>query len=326
VEVWWDELDRVRIDQGGTVTVTDGDATLQYSPHTGLMRSGPDRFATTSFPNWLWSPRALIAALEIHEVTTTTDAHERTVWRVHADAVPSSQLGLPTALLVLGERLALDVDRATGIIVGSVGSLTDGTVVSRVAWEEFEPGAAVADEVFDRALPPDARTRTETDRVVDHFRVRGDDVSDVDRDRPASEVFQELERRHRGKSHHVPIGGPPPDQATARRHVVTAVTRLADTDDSGDDLVHVQAGAGLGPVVAMAMERHPGARIQVGSVQFLSAHEAIAVAAIRSDARPLLPHYEFRVVDDGGRWQVSRHSFSSLMSLAGVPCPPPARE
>jgi len=325
IEVWWDDRGRVRTDQGPMTTVSDEGGTTWYSPDIGLRRSEPDRHLLVAFPAWLWSTRPLIPALEITGIVPADDAGGgRSVWRIAAHATASIQLGLPTELALLGEHFEITLDHTTGIIVSMVGALADGAEVSRVTWDVFEPGVAVSDDVFDRAFPAEAATGTGTttaDSVIDRSRRRAADSSGSDTDGTPEQLRRIFEQRTLEHTQHVPTGAPPADADAARVDIAHVAANFMDAD--GADLVHVQSGDGLGPVGEAATRRFPDTTIEVDSVRFLDERDAVVRVTLRSGDRPLLPGFEMRAVSDGERWKVTRHSFASLMGLAGVPCPPP---
>jgi hypothetical protein len=91
--------------------------------------------------------------------------------------------------------------------------------------------------------------------------------------------------------------------------------------DDGSGLVNVERGESLGPCHAEVQRRFPrqasGAMV-VDKIKFL--HAAEAVVWFRSEH---IPTREGRAVLIGDRWKVSRATYSALVAMAGVTCPPP---
>jgi hypothetical protein len=89
----------------------------------------------------------------------------------------------------------------------------------------------------------------------------------------------------------------------------------------------VDGGDGFGPVLAAAKERQRHnvqrtADVTVDEVVFIDAEHAAVWFSISADGRLLRNRHRGDALVVDGAWTMARSTFCSLMSTAGVPCPP----
>jgi hypothetical protein len=203
-------------------------------------------------------------------------------------------------------------------------------------WDEIAFDVAIADEVFDDALPAGVVVRTHSEVLYDHLAAQGVDMSGVDAldEVAVQELAQASARsRHGGLlgadpgealAQYVPDGPPPADRGVAEAAVVAALARFAERE--GDDAPNVEQGGGLASVLDDAASRtnYQHASLSVTAVRFLNDHEAMVVASVHVDGATLLPNGVHRAVLEAGRWKLARSSLAQLLTFTGVQLPPPA--
>ncbi len=128
----------------------------------------------------------------------------------------------------------------------------------------------------------------------------------------------------------VPSAGPEPDDAdAARAEIKTAFLTSRIPSEDGRSVPSVERGDDLGPTLTLANDRHRGI-IADGSDVTISADEIrfyrVDRAAVRfsvwmGDQRLLWDQRGEAVLVDH-KWKMARSTFSLLMRLAGVACPP----
>jgi hypothetical protein len=233
------------------------------------------------------------------------------------DAVPMVGHG------VEGERFGFDVDQATGAVLHMAGSLRSGEPVSEMEWVTFESDVSIDPAIFDSPFPPGVTVQSHGEMLLALAAQRGLDTTGVDPEDEA-QVQQLLGSGHRPRQpleHHVPTGAPPVDEDAARAAITHAFAAADERD--GDDLVHVQAGAGLAPYFDRARERFD-AHFEVQAIKFLNATEAaVAYEVVGPEGNVIVPRPDGRALLLEGEWQIERQEFTSLLSFGGVQCPPP---
>jgi hypothetical protein len=129
---------------------------------------------------------------------------------------------------------------------------------------------------------------------------------------------------------HVPWGPPPDDESGARAAVTAAFEAFGATGPDGRDLLNVQAGHGLGPLLDRARRRLPGATAgntaaTVDALRFLTPDHAavwftIEVAGQRT---PAVGERLGRAVRVDGRWLVEHATVADLLAFGGIGVPAP---
>lgn len=322
IEVWVDAPRRSRVDQAGSIRVHDGDQLVEFHPGYGAVASDlrpEERWLT--LPELWWRPRALIGAIEIESVTDETFLN-RPCW--HVEATRDLARSPTMQVLMPGDRFALTVDRATGVVLAADEHFGD-EALSSTQWSVFELVDHIDDTVFDHAIPADVTVKSQRDVALERARQLGVDLTGVDTD-DAQDIFRAIANRRRPGllDHYVATGEPPSNVDQAERDIRAAFAGLSDED--GESLPNVEAGESLAPTVRRAAERVSTNRVEitVSEVKFLSAQRAAVVFAISTeDGRQLLGDNVGEAVGDGQRWRVARNTFAQLMRLAGVEPPRP---
>lgn len=320
----WRDGDRLRVDQDSSVTITDPRERLQHHPGHGAIRTPVEQRNPFEHPNWLWAPRRLIDAIDIQTVELG-ERLGRPVWRVTGVADAADHFR--TFMFMLdGDRYRFDVDHTTGAVLAMHVSLVSGEVLDDIEWTTFEPDAAIDDGVFELALAPGERIRSVNELRLEGLARDGVDISGIDPDDDEA-VRQLLEGRLPWRStldplaQVVPTGDPPDDEDAARAAIGAVIGDLGARD--GDRLVNVQAGDGLAPYLDQARERFP-AELRLQAAKFVSATEAVVIISVeRSDGYNVVGPQTLRAVVEDRRWKAERSSFTSLLGMAGVRCPPP---
>ena len=322
IEVWVDGRGRSRVDQAGSVRVQDADQLVTFTPGFGAVATDLDpQDRSLTLPELWWRPRPLIGAIEIESVTDGTFLN-RPCWHVEAtrDLARSPMI----QLLTPGDRFAMTVDQATGVVL-AVDELFGDEELSSTRWRTFEPLDHIGDTVFDHAIPADVTVKSQTDLALERARGLGVDLTGVDTS-DAHDIMRAIGNRRRPGllDHYVATGEPPSDVDQAARDVRAAFAGLSDED--GESLPNVEAGESLAPTVRRAAERVSTNRVDitVSEVKFLSAQRAAVVLAISTeDGRQLLGDNVGESVCSEQRWRVARSTFAHLMRLAGVEPPRP---
>lgn len=253
----------------------------------------------------------------------------------HGGRSPATD-GAPTGEHLL-ELVGIDhrfwFDAATGIVLRHQGAV-DGELCSTVELTDLRFDRPVAAEEF--GPPPDAIVRSRDELLRDHLVSVGVDPDGIDLDDPV-EVRDALRSglaldpcraQESRRDNHVPVSSGPDDPAAARAAIREAIERLTEADELGG-LPNVQAGRGLAAVYEAARARVPGNPVRVSLVVddclFLSDDRAVVWYSVLLDGKrpPVVRAREGYAVRIDGRWVMERASFADLVSLAGVPCPPP---
>jgi hypothetical protein len=322
IEVWVDGPRRSRVDQAGSVRVHDGDQLVEFSPGYGAIATNlgqEDRWLT--LPELWWRPRALIGAIEIESVTDGTFLNRPCG---HVETTRDLTRSPIIQVLTPGDRFAMTVDQATGVVLVVEDQFGDDAL-SSTRWHVFEPVDHIDDTVFDHAIPADVTVKSQSDIALERARGLGVDLTGVDTS-DAQDISRAIGNRRRPGllDHYVATGEPPSNADEAERDIRAAFAGLSDED--GESLPNVEAGESLAPTVRRAAERVSTNRVKitVSEVKFLSAQRAAVVFAISTeDERQLLGDNVGEAVSDERRWRVARSTFAQLMRLAGVEPPRP---
>ncbi len=124
-------------------------------------------------------------------------------------------------------------------------------------------------------------------------------------------------------------GRPPEDAEQAEADIRAAFAGSGTESDDGASVPTVQGGETLGPVLAMAKERHRDLAppevdvvISVEELVFTDPEHAAVWFSLSLGERRVLPRRRGDAVLADGAWKVARSTFCDLMALAGIPCPP----
>jgi hypothetical protein len=322
-----------RVDQHEGSTVGAASRVFRFHPGVGGVVSSDDEMPSEKFAalamylapaSWLGSFR--------FQVLEETARESRSCWHVAAE--PTSW---HRSMLMVGAgagpgalSLQLWIDQATGIVLRCEGR-HDEDLVSRFVVDAIVVDDPIDPEVFEFLTPDGSPIRTQGERMLEHLRDRGVDVSDID---PAdSDAVQNAMQAHffalndptdveQLASQHTPTGPPPDDQEQALLDVTAAFQGMVDLSDDASALVNVEGGENLGSCATEVRRRFPqqtaSGAIQVDKIKFLNATEAVVWFH-----SAFLPTREGRAVIARGRWQVSRATYRGLIAMAGVTCPPP---
>lgn len=250
-----------------------------------------------------------------------------------AEGAPAAELTGEHLPGLLGVDHRFWFDAATGIVLRHEGAV-DGQPCSTVELTDLRVDRPVAPAEF--GPPPDAIVRSRDELLRDHLVSVGVDPDGIDLDDPV-EVRDALRSglaldpcraQESRRDNHVPVSSGPDDPAAARAAVREAIERLTEADELGG-LPNVQAGRGLAAVYEAARARVPGNPVHISLVVddclFLSDDRAVVWYSVLLDGKrpPVVRAREGYAVRIDGRWVMERASFADLVSLAGVPCPPP---
>lgn len=128
---------------------------------------------------------------------------------------------------------------------------------------------------------------------------------------------------------HVPVGPPPADPAGAEAAIRAALDAVGEVDATGRDLVNVQAGHRLAPLMERASQRLPRATREnthwaVDALRFLDAtHAAVWFTIVAGGAPTIIRQHAGRAVCVDGRWLIEHATVVQLLEMAGVRVPAP---
>lgn len=293
---------------------------------------------------WMLEPAVLAGAFELTFGDGTAEVLGREALVVTGRARSAPERWASPAALLLGtdpgERCELVVDAATGICLRVTNS-SDGVATATHELTALDVDGDVDDSVGEWASGPGERLRTPVDDLLDHLRVRGVEVDDIDPD--SDSAMDEARRRleaDAGRSPTrpsrpsptlrqtvAPLGPPPADRDAAVEAISSAVAGLgpddarprAETIEHGDLLDEDDAAHGGRPTHPMITRP---ARFDLDEVVFLTAD--IAFIELRIDIGQHGGGFPFsgRAVRRHGRWLVSYDTAARLRAMAGRPVPP----
>lgn len=266
----------------------------------------------------------------------------RMCWKV--DATTSFNQHLPSVAISTLQIGGVDhtfwFDAETGIVLRHVG-LVDGEPCTIAEFKEVVLDPAVSELDFAFLRTPGAVVVRQVDhwiRLAEHREIslEGVDLDDATAVQEAINAHMRTAnptpeaRVVMQKSKHVPVGDPPADEASAREAIEYAFTHHDEMDESGQDLVNVQAGHRLAGPLDEARKRIPGGSgaitsIVVDDILFLRSDEAVVWFAIEVDGVRLavVNSVEGRAVKVGDRWVIERATIADLLGMAGVVVPAP---
>jgi len=281
------------------------------------------------------APRFVLGALRFAE-PVDDELLGRPCWRVAAVLDRENRAFRPAVLGLGGLEHTFWVDRATGLALRHEGRV-DGEPAEILAFTELVVDQPIDPSRFAFTVPPGAVVESSTQGIVRLARQRGVDLTGVDTEDPEAvrallerfmapgAVPSEVSRRRR-RAGHVPVGDPPADPDAARRAIDQAVAGLAEVGPDGTDLVNVQAGRGLAPLLAEARRRAvPSGQVtlSVRDVVFLRPDEAVFWWEAEGGLARGLSGQEGRALLVEGRWVVAHATVVGLLGQAGVVWDPP---
>ena len=318
-----------RVDEGPSRLIASGGKILRAGPEMGGMVSdiGDQPVPFTRFGmclepvRWLGWMRFRVSGVEVRA--------QRPCWRVETQPVTGHPRPRMPWLFPGTVDYELWIDQSTGIALRAEGRF-DGEVASQFVVEDIEVDRPIDPAVFAFVTPDGSPTRSQGELQLDRLQRRGVDVSGIDPDDPVAvreAVWANLPLGspphdvENMAAQHTPTGPPPEDEEDALIDIGTAFEKMLTPNDDGEELRYVERGENLADSAAEVRRRFPQAveaGLRVERVKFL--HDREAVVWFSS---PLVGIREGRAMLINGSWKVSRATYSALIAIAAVGCPPP---
>lgn len=335
VQTWIDlaaSPSRWRADQGEAVTVAGGDELVVWRPGGG-MRQPRDPMSSRIPLHWesVFAPVSLSAAFRF-DAPVQAEVAGRSCWLSRGQRRPPDPLHrIGLAMAMPGDEVEISVDCATGVVLSWTGT-HDGEQLASLVFASVEIDEPIPDEVFGFEPPDGLAIPSQLDALREQLRMRGIEP----KGESASELRDEMQKavmagfgsptnedpETRARSF-TSTGPPPDDEDDARIDIGLAFQHMADTDASGENLVNVERGEGLGPLMGRAAARYGGEAVHftVQHIKFLNAVEAMVWFTVDLTVMKLQFEGRARLTESG--WKVSRSTIGELLGRAGVSVPPP---
>lgn len=310
------------------------DGTHQWTGTSEELTERAPRAGALGPLGWMLSPGHLLGATTFVDLSDD-EAGGRPAVRATAHQRAGIDDMAGHMALAMGHHPGLDnrywFDATYGFVLRHEGSV-DGKPSTVTELLDVRVDEPIEPEQF---RPPEAaRIRSEWDERLALLQLQGIDTTGIpEGDVAAAEAAVAAAHQPPDlaalQARYVPTGPPPADRAAAEAAITAAFGAIGDTGGTGRDLVNVQAGEGLAPLMERAARRLPRAtrentRWAVDAIRFLDPEQAVVWFTVEAAGEPTVVRRRAgRAVRVDGRWLIEHATVVDLLELAGVRVPPP---